>query len=244
VSEVQPRILVVGSDRLLRGLARRALERGRYAVAYAETVDEALDAVFTRRPDLVLVTSQPDGSDGVAACREVQAVDELPVMVLVPSAETEGAVRALTCADDYVALPVAPEELEARVRAVLRRAARRWDGARPALYDDGVLRIDLRQRTASLGGGPLALTPTEYRLLATLAGSPRRIFPHDELLRRVWGSAYVGDSHLLRLHVANLRKKIEKPGGHRYIRTHRGVGYAFQPAPSAARESGPAGSGG
>lgn len=224
----RPRVLVVGGDRLLLGLARRALAPQRYAVALAAGLDEALDAVFTHRPDLILVTSRPDGMDGAASCRELQALDAIPVILLVPSAETRGAVQALTCADDYVALPVAPEELEARVAAVLRRSvACRQPPER--IYDDGVLRLDLGRRTASLGGGPLDLTPTEYRLLALFAANPRRIFPHDELLRRVWGMAYAGDSHLLRLHVANLRKKIEKPGSRAYLRTHRGVGYAFEP---------------
>jgi DNA-binding response OmpR family regulator len=224
----RPRVLVVGEDRLLLGLARRALSPDRYVLTSVRTVDEALDALFAHRPDLVLVTSRPDGEDGATACRELQAVDDVPVVLLSPDDDTAGVVRGLTCADDYVALPVAPEEVEARVRAVLRRAGgsgRRTD----PVYDDGRLRLDFRERTAALGGGPLSLTPTEHRLLALFAANPRRLFTHDELLRRVWGSAYAGDSHLLRLHVANLRRKIERPGGHRYLRTHRGLGYAFEP---------------
>ena len=159
-------------------------------------------------------------------------MDEVPVIVLVPSADSAGAVRALTCADDYVALPVAPMELEARVRAVLRRAGTRSRQGQP-IYDDGILHVDLQNRTANLGGDPLALTPTEFRLLALLVASPGRLFPHGDLLRRVWGAAYSEDAHLLRLHIANLRRKIEKPGGHSYIRTHRQIGYAFEPAPPA-----------
>jgi DNA-binding response OmpR family regulator len=225
----RPRVLLIGQDRLLSALVRHALPDERYALHTVQGVDAALEALFARRPDLVVVAAAPDAMEGTASCRELQAVDELPVIVVVPAADTAGAVRALTCADDYVALPVAPEELEARVRAVLRRSAGRGQGARP-VYDDGVLRLDLQNRTASLGGGPLQLTPTEYRLLALLAANPRRLFPHDEILRRIWGSAYAGDSHLLRLQVANLRKKLEHPGGHRYLRTHRGIGYAFEPA--------------
>ncbi len=230
----QARVLLVGTDRRLFTLARQALPPERYALTPAGTVAQALDALFTHRPDVVVVTSRPDGEDGTAACRELQAVEDVPVVVLVPSGETAGTIRSLTCADDYIALPVAPEEVEARVQAVLRRAGdrRRADGA---VVDDGQLRVDLRGHTVSLGGGPLSLTPTEYRLLAILASNPGRVLLHDDLLRRVWGAAYLGDSHLLRLHVANLRRKIEPPGGHRYIRTHRGLGYSFQPAANPAR---------
>jgi DNA-binding response OmpR family regulator len=223
------RVLAVGSDRGLLALVRAALPPDRYAVEGAESIDAALGALFARRPDLIVVTSRPDGTDGTAVCRELQAVAELPVIMLVPHGETIGAVRGLTCADDYVALPVAPEEVEARVRAVLRRASRS-DGLQVPAFDDGRLRVDFRDRVATMGGGPLPLTPTEYRLLALLAANPRRVFPQRELLRRVWGEAYAEDAHLLRLHVANLRKKIEGPGGHEYIRTHRGLGYSFQPA--------------
>lgn len=231
----QARVLVVGTDRLLFGLARRALPPERYALMPADSVSQALDALFLHRPDLVVVTSRPDGADGAAACRELQAVEDVPVVLLAPSSETAGTVRGLTCADDYIALPVAPEEVEARVQAVLRRAGNR---IRPgqSVFDDGRLRIDLKGHTVSLGGGPLSLTPTEYRLLAIVACNPLRVLPHDDLLRRVWGAAYVGDSHLLRLHVANLRRKIDPPGGHRYIRTHRGLGYSFHPWETGARE--------
>jgi len=215
----------VGSDRSLLALVRAALPAARYAVASVETVDAALGALFAHPPDLLVITSRPDGSDGTAVCRDLQAVAEVPVILLVPHAETLGAVRGLTCADDYVALPVAPEEVEARVRAVLRRAGQ-GSSVQVQAFDDGQLRVDFRDRIATLGGGPLPLTPTEYRLLALLAGSPRRIFPQREILRRIWGEAYAEDGHLLRLHVANLRKKID----HAYIRTHRGVGYSFQPA--------------
>jgi two-component system KDP operon response regulator KdpE len=222
-------VLVVGRDRRLQALARAALPADRYQLREVEGVQQALEALFTRRPDLILVISGPDGQEGTAHCREVQAVEDVPVIVLTPSADAAGVVRALTCADDYIALPVSPQEVEARVGAVLRRAQ-----VRPApepVYDDGVLRVNLAERTVSLGGGPVHLTPTEYRLLALLVRHPRRVFPHEELLRRVWGAAYRGESHLVRLHVANLRKRLERPGGHRYIRTQRGLGYAFEPRP-------------
>jgi DNA-binding response OmpR family regulator len=222
------RVLAVGSDRGLLALLRAALPADRYAVEGAVSVDAALGAMFAHPPDLVVVTSRPDGTDGTEMCRELQAVAELPVIMLVPHAETLGAVRGLTCADDYVALPVAPEEVEARVRAILRRA-NRGDGLQAPAFDDGRLRVDFRDRIATMGGGPLPLTPTEYRLLALLAANPRRIFPQREILRRIWGEAYAEDGHLLRLHIANLRKKIEGRGGHEYIRTHRGLGYSFQP---------------
>lgn len=225
------RVLVVGRSKSLGALVNASLRSPNYTLEAAPSVDDALDALFTRRPDLVIIASAPDGADGTAICRELQAADELPVILLVPRAETVGAVRGLTCADDYVALPVAPEEVEARVRAVLRRSDRAAAPTHPAVFHDGRLRVDFRDRVATFGGGPLALTPTEYRLLALFASSPRRVHSQRELLRRIWGDAYADDSHLLRLHIANLRKKIEGvEGGHAYIRTYRGLGYAFVPA--------------
>jgi|BEDMetMinimDraft_2_1075160.scaffolds.fasta_scaffold18973_2 two-component system KDP operon response regulator KdpE len=223
----RPSILVVGADRRLRALVRLALPPERYAVTEVEGIPAALEAVFRRRPDLVLVTSDPGGTQGSEECREIQSAEDVPVIVLSPSLDAAGVVRSLTCADDYIALPVSPQEVEARVRAVLRRAQPRPPAG--PVYDDGVLRVNLQERTVTLGGGPVHLTPTEYRLLAVLVSHPGRVLPHDELLRRVWGSAYAGDSHLLRLHMANLRAKLEGRGGRRYLRTYRGLGYAFVP---------------
>lgn len=220
-------VLVVGSHRGLAALVRRALQGGPYRISAAEDAGSAVDALFAARPDLVVLL-EGGGGEAVALCRELHAVDELPAIILAEDSDTMGRVRGLTCADDYVVLPVAPAELAARVGAVLRRARPCRDPA-PPVFDDGRLRVDLRRRVVASAGRVLELTPTEFRLLAILVRGLGRVFTHDQLLSRVWGTAYAGDSHLLRLHIANLRRKLGNPP---HIRTHRGVGYAFLPPPT------------
>jgi DNA-binding response OmpR family regulator len=239
---VPARVLVVGADRRLAAFARAALATGVYQLEAAPDVASAIDAVFAARPDLVLILGAPAAEEAAALCRELHAVDDLPTIILAADADTGTRVRGLTCADDYVVLPVAPAELEARVAAVLRRTRPCREPSAP-VFDDGHLRVDLRLRVVTVGGGPVDLTPTEYRLLALLVSHAGMVFTHDQLLARVWGSAFTGDTHLLRLHVANLRRKIEPGGAPRYIRTMRGVGYAFRPESAAAVEGADAGEG-
>ena len=226
----------MGADRRLSALVRSALPATAYRLGSAADAPSALDALFAARPDLALILGGPDAGEAAALCRELHAVDDLPTIILAADADTAARVRGLTCADDYVVLPVAPAEVEARVAAVLRRTRPCREPSLP-VFDDGRLRVDLRLRVVSLGGGPVDLTPTEYRLLALLVSNAGRVFTHDQLLARVWGTAFTGDSHLLRLHIANLRRKIEPGSPPRYVRTMRGVGYAFQPVTGAAATS-------
>ena len=223
-------VLVVGADRVLEALVGRALALGAYRSAFATTADEAVAAIFTTRPDLLVILGTEDGAQAISVCRSVHAIEEIPTIIVASEADTLERVRGLTCADDYITLPVSLQEVAARVGAVLRRALPCRAAAR-ALFDDGQLRIDLRNRLVTVGGGPVNLTPTEYRLLALLASGAGRIFTHDQILMRVWGSSFAGDSHLLRLQVANLRRRIDAPGGASHIETHRGVGYSFRTAP-------------
>jgi two-component system KDP operon response regulator KdpE len=217
-------VLVVGSDRRLGALVRTALSAERYHLQAVPDVPAAMDILFSDPPDLALIMEGGDGA--VPVCRDLRAVDDTATIILAADADVAERVRGLTCADDFVTLPVSPEEVAARVAAVLRRT-RPCRGRAVPVFDDGELRVDLAARLITLKGGPVDLTPTEYRLLAVLLGNAPRVFTHDQLLQRVWGAAFTGDSHLLRLHVANLRAKIDRPGGPGYIRTHRGVGYSF-----------------
>lgn len=228
-------ILVVGRSRRLAALAAAGLPRPGFLLRFAENDEAALEALFSAAPDAVLVLLESPDADALERCRDLRAAADAAILVLGESASVGQRVAGLRCVDDYITLPVAPAELAARVGAVLRRTAPCREGGRP-VFDDGRLHVDLRTRVVTLGGGPVNLTPTEYRLLALLLSSPERTFTHDQILQRVWGSAFGGDSHLVRLQVANLRSKLDTPGAPSYIRTQRGVGYSFgAPLPQGPR---------
>ena len=220
------RVLVCDDEpQILRAL-RVILRDAGFEVDPAATAAEALDHAAVRAPhaaiiDLVL----PDG-DGVEVCRQLRAWTTIPIIVLSAAGEEEQKVRALEAgADDYVTKPFGPRELVARLQAALRRAAPAPD--EPVLRADG-LEIDVAAHRVLRDGAEVHLTPIEFELLSVLARNRGRLMTHRALLTEVWGIAYADDTATLRTHIANLRRKIEPPGGERrYIRTDAGVGYRF-----------------
>jgi two-component system KDP operon response regulator KdpE len=227
-----PTVLVVDAEPRLHRLVKLALAPGRFEVVGARDPDEALDLAVRQPPALVVLEMRQPRGDGVDLCRRLRAlVGEVAVIFLAADAGDEAKVAGLRCGDDYVTKPFSLVELLARVQAVLRRA-RPAPPAGPT-FDDGLLLIDLDARRVRFGGVEVALTPTEYALLEHLVVNRGRVLLHEDLLTRVWGGALRDDSHLLRLHIANLRKKIEPDPAHpRYIHTLRGLGYRFEPRPA------------
>ena len=220
------RVLVCDDEpQILRAL-RVILRDAGFEVDPAATAAEALDKAAVRPPhaaiiDLVL----PDG-DGVEVCRQLREWTAIPIIVLSAVGEEDQKVRALEAgADDYVTKPFGPRELVARLQAALRRAAPAPD--EPVLRADG-LEIDVAAHRVHRDGEEVHLTPIEFELLSVLARNRGRLMTHRALLTEVWGPAYADDTATLRTHIANLRRKIEPPGGERrYIRTDAGVGYRF-----------------
>ena len=220
------RILVCDDEpQILRAL-RVILRDAGFEVDPAATAAEALDKAAVRPPhaaiiDLVL----PDG-DGIEVCRQLREWSAMPIIVLSAVGEEEQKVRALEAgADDYVTKPFGARELVARLQAALRRAAPAPD--EPVLRADG-LEIDVAAHRVHRDGEEVHLTPIEFELLSVLARNRGRLMTHRALLSEVWGPAYADDTATLRTHIANLRRKIEPPGGERrYIRTDAGVGYRF-----------------
>ncbi len=220
------RVLVCDDEpQILRAL-RVILRDAGFEVDPAETAAEALDKAAVRPPhaaiiDLVL----PDG-DGIEVCRQLRAWSAMPIIVLSAIGEEDQKVRALEAgADDYVTKPFGSRELVARLQAALRRAAPQPD--EPVLRTDG-LEIDVAAHLVHLDGDEVHLTPIEFELLSVLAHNRGRLMTHRALLSEVWGPAYADDTATLRTHSANLRRKIEPPGGERrYIHTDAGVGYRF-----------------
>ena len=220
------RVLVCDDEpQILRAL-RVILRDAGYQVEPAETAREALDKAAVNPPhaaiiDLVL----PDG-DGIEVCRQLREWTQIPIIVLSAVGEEDQKVRALEAgADDYVTKPFGSRELVARLQAAMRRAAPAPD--EPVLQADG-LAIDIAAHQVHRDGEEVHLTPIEFELLSVLARNRGRLMTHRALLTEVWGPAYADDTATLRTHIANLRRKIEPPGGERrYIRTDAGVGYRF-----------------
>jgi two-component system KDP operon response regulator KdpE len=221
--EDRPAVLVCDDEpQILRALKVILREAGFEAIG-AETAREALDSAAVRRPDAAIIDLVlPDG-DGVDVCAQLRSWSEMPILVLSAVGEEAQKVRALEAgADDYVTKPFGPKELVARLRAALRRAP--GGGEEPVAELDG-LRVDLASHLVSRDGNEIHLTPTEFKLLATLVRNRGRLLTHRALLTEVWGPAWAQDTATLRTHVANLRRKIEVEDGDRLIRTDPGVGY-------------------
>jgi two-component system KDP operon response regulator KdpE len=220
------RVLVCDDEpQILRAL-KVILRDADFEVVAAATAEEALDAASLRAPDAaILDLILPDG-DGVEICRSIRAWSEMPILVLSAVGEEAEKVRALDAgADDYVTKPFSPVELIARLNAALRRAGSADD--EPVLDFDG-LRIDLAARVVARDGDEIRLTPTEYELLRVLARNRGKLLTHRALLTEVWGHAYSDDTQTLRVHIANLRRKIEPdPETRHLIRTDSGGGYRF-----------------
>jgi two-component system KDP operon response regulator KdpE len=221
------RVLVVDDEpQILRGL-RVVLRNAGYRVDVAATKAEALDALAARPPDaMVLDLVLPDGS-GVEVCRDVRRWSGLPVIVLSAVGDEREKVRALDAgADDYVTKPFGSDELTARLRAVLRRAA---DAGTEAAVTVGELTVDLAARRVVVRGEEVHLTPIEFDLLRVLAVHRGKLVTHRQLLREVWGPEYTNETHYLRVHVAHIRAKVEAdPSRPRLLVTDPGVGYRLR----------------
>ena len=221
------RVLVCDDEpQILRAL-RVILSDAGFEVVPTATATEALDAVAVKPPDAAIIDLiLPDG-DGVEVCRSIRSWSEMPILVLSAVGEESEKVRALDAgADDYVTKPFGPPELIARLNAALRRAGRA-DDEQPTVSVDG-LDVDLSARRVLREGEEVHLTPTEFELLRALIRNRGRLMTHSNLLREVWGPAYEDDTQVLRVHVANLRRKIEPdPATPRLITTDPGIGYRF-----------------
>ena len=219
------RILVCDDEpQILRAL-RVILRDSGFEVVTSQSAEEALDAAALKAPDAaILDLILPDG-DGIDVTRAIREWSQMPILVLSAVGEESEKIRALESgADDYVTKPFSPGELVARLNAALRRAGHREE---PVLTVNG-LEIDVAAHRVSLEGQEVHLTPIEFDLLRVLARNRGRLMTHRALLGEVWGHAYQDDTHTLRVHIANLRRKIQPDAGApALIRTDPGVGYRF-----------------
>lgn len=233
---MQYTVLVVDDEARLRELLRGYLEQAGFGVLLAADGVTALELVRSRTPDLIVLDLNLPGLDGLEVCRQVRTFSDSYVLMLTARAEEIDRVVGLEVgADDYLTKPFSPRELVARVRAMLRRprSGDRQSGATATDHSEpleiGSLKIDDVRHEVTLSGVPLTLTTTEYSLLITLASHPGRVFTRTQLLERVWGGDYFGDDHVVDVHIANLRKKLDEASAQpRLIETVRGVGYRLR----------------
>ncbi|GHF29380.1 DNA-binding response regulator [Streptomyces mashuensis] len=229
------RVLLIEDDRAVREGVTLTLRRRGHEVEAAPTGEAGLAALDTFRPDLVLLDLMLPDKSGFEVCRRIRATQQIPIIMLTARGDDIDVVLGLEAgADDYIVKPARGEVLEARIRAVLRRAAP-VDGAdreeRPAAAEThGDLTIDRAGLLVSKNGQDLALAPSEMKLLLHLSATPGRVFSRQQLLEHVWEHSYHGDARLVDACVMRLRTKIEESTrSPKYIQTVRGFGYRFGP---------------
>jgi DNA-binding response OmpR family regulator len=227
---VATKVLVVDDEEGLVRLVKGYLEREGFVVSTAGDGEAALSVAKQAQPDLVVLDLMLPGLDGIEVCRRLRQFSDAYVIMLTARTEEIDKIVGLSVgADDYLTKPFSPRELVARIKAMLRRPrgpATQEASLAPVRFGDVL--IDVAGHRVLKAGVELNLTPLEYALLTSMAAVPGRVFSREQLLERVWGYDYYGDDHVVDVHVASLRKKVEDdPARPNWIRTVRGAGYRF-----------------
>ena len=221
-------VLVVEDETALSDVVQAYLAKAGYMTASARSGPEAVERARTSSPDVIILDLGLPGLDGLEVMRRIRTFSDCYVLITTArSEEVDRLVGLSVGADDYLTKPFSVRELVARVQAVLRRP-RREPGAQPSdsVRTVGELEIDAAAQEVRLAGRPLPLTPTERGLLMALARRPGQAFTRRQLLEIVWGDTWIGDDHLVDVHIANLRRKLDETAeSARYITTVRGIGY-------------------
>lgn len=227
-----PHILIVEDEKPIVRFLKASLASHGYRLTVAETGRHALMMINAQAPDLIILDLGLPDMDGVEIIDQVRQWSPLPIVVLSARDQEKAKVDALERgADDYLTKPFGVGELVARLHVALRHQARRTLGEDQvaSVFVSGDLRVDLEKRQVFTEGGEVHLTPIEYRLLTTLIAHAGKVLTHRMLLRDVWGPGFAEEVHQLRVHMANLRHKIETdPARPRHILTEQGVGYRLR----------------
>jgi two-component system KDP operon response regulator KdpE len=226
MTETSPVAILIEDERQIRRFVRTALESEGWQVVEAETLKQGLIDAGTRKPDVVVLDlGLPDGN-GIDFIRDFRGWSSVPVIVLSARTGETDKIAALDAgADDYLTKPFGVGELLARVRATRRRSGgTASEDAAPFRFGD--VEVDIARRTVRKADAPLHLTPIEFRLLALMIRNAGRVLTHRQILRDVWGPAYVEHEHYVRVHMGHLRQKLEEdPAQPRYLVTETAVGY-------------------
>jgi len=229
VNAPPPLVLVVEDEPPMRKFLRAALTAQGYRVLEAESAKGAIIAATTHNPEVILLDlGLPDG-DGLDLARQIREWSGVPIIVISARGREDDKVAALDLgADDYLTKPFGVSELLARIRVALRHAVQ---SASPeaSVLDVGPLHLDMARRAVLVAGEEVHLTPIEYRLLTLLARNAGKVLTHRQLLTEVWGPSYAGETHYLRVFMAQLRRKVEPdPARPRIFLTEPGVGYRMR----------------
>lgn len=234
-------VLAADDDPQLLRLMTRNLQLEGYEVLAASDGQQALELIESNSPDLVLLDVMMPKMDGFTVCYRVREFSAVPIIIVTARGQDQDKVRGLDLgADDYLTKPFSVDELLARVRAVLRRAqftTREHTQGLRASTATGNLLVDYSQHIVMMNGQEVALTPTEYRIIAYLAQNVGRVVTQDLLLEHVWGPEYLGESHMLQVNINRLRRKLEvDPTQPHYILTKVGVGYSLAALPAGTSD--------
>ncbi|HTX90476.1 MAG TPA: response regulator transcription factor [Anaerolineales bacterium] len=224
--ETNLRVLVVDDERSIRRFLKASLG-SQFIVLEATNGEEALAAVASEHPDVVILDLGLPDIDGVEVTRRLREWSQIPIIIVSVREQEKDKIAALDAgADDYLTKPFGVGELMARLRVAVRRSAQTDN---EPVFTTGGLVVDMNQREVRVNGQEVALTPTEYDLLRTLIKHSGKVLTHDQLLRAVWGTAYESETHMLQVNISNLRRKIEPdPARPSYIVTEPGVGYRLK----------------
>ncbi|MBB6669665.1 response regulator transcription factor [Cohnella nanjingensis] len=225
---MRPHIIVIDDDDKITSLLRRSLAFEGYEVTTAPNGQEGLHILAGRQMDLVILDVMMPQLDGWEVCRRLRAAGvSAPVLMLTAKDDVQDRVKGLDIgADDYLVKPFALEELMARVRALLRRRPDQAEENNRLRYEDLVLDVDGRE--AIRQDKRIELTAKEFDLLHLFMQNPKRVLSRDQIMERIWGYDYSGESNVLEVYVAMLRQKLEEQGGKRLIQTVRGAGYVLK----------------
>ncbi len=230
MADVAPVVLLVEDEPQMRRFLRAALEGNGYRLIESTTARDGLAQAAGRNPDAILLDlGLPDG-DGIDVTRRIREWGTTPIVVISARGKEQDKIAALDAgADDYLTKPFGVGELLARLRVALRHATRSADGQPTPVFAVGDLTVDLVARRVLMGEAEVHLTPTEYKLLATLVRYAGRVVTHRQLLKEVWGPNAIEHTHYLRVYMTHLRHKVEHdPTRPRYLVTESGVGYRLK----------------
>jgi two-component system KDP operon response regulator KdpE len=221
------KVLIVDDEHAIRRFLRTSLDAHGYEVHEAATGEDAILKAINIRPDLIVLDIGLPGIDGIEVTRHIREWTQTPIVILSVQNQDTDKIEALDAgADDYVTKPFSVGELTARLRVAMRHARRE----EPELvFVSDKLRVDLTARVVTYNGEEIQLTPTEYDLLTVMIQSAGRVLTHHQLLKEVRGAGFQAETHLLRVHMSNLRRKIEAdPSNPQIILTEPGVGYRLK----------------
>jgi DNA-binding response OmpR family regulator len=226
---MEPTVLVVDDEEIVRDVVVRYLERDGYRTLEAATGGEALRLLEQELPSLVVLDVMLPGHDGLEICAWIRERSDLPVIMLTARGDEADRIAGLElCADDYLTKPFSPRELAVRVRNLLRRASSRPQVGPSTSFAD--VELDADAREVRKAGKPVRLTLKEFDLLWFLASNPKHVYSRDELMQQVWGYTSSLDTGTVTVHMRRLREKIEDDPSHpRHLETVWGAGYRFTP---------------